>query len=60
MKGYRTKLKGSDEWDAFSDWRKVLSGNQGLKKVKRKHNKRERKLAKEECRWNIMNNEEKL
>ena len=46
MMGHHEKLKGGDEYDAFTRWRKVLSiGRKHLRWVKRKHNKRIRKLA---------------
>ena len=51
MMGHSTKLKGGDEWDAFSGWRKYLcylSRAGVVKRIKRGYNKRMRKQAKRE------------
>ena len=51
MMGHRTKLKGGDEWDAFSPWRKLLCylSRPGVpKSIKRKYNKRVRQEEKAE------------
>ena len=49
MKG-RIKMKGGDEYDAFSSWRKYLCylSRAGVtKRIKRKYNKRVRQEAKQ-------------
>lgn len=56
-KGRTTPLKGGDEYDALTGWRRVMCylGRSGVaKKVKRKYNKRVRQAGKEE-----VNNETK-
>ena len=51
--GWRSKLSGGAEWDAFSRWRRWLCymGRPGVvRRIKRAHNKRQRRLAKEGMR----------
>ena len=49
--GWRSKLSGGAEWDAFSRWRRVLGWKPGaIAWIKRAHNKRQRRLAKEMAR----------
>jgi len=45
MMGHHETLKSGDEQDALTGWRKVLSWRAGQrKKIKRRYNKRIRKL----------------
>lgn len=47
MMGHKEKLRGGDEWDAFTDWRKVVKMQRGeLSKTKKRFNKRQRREAK--------------
>ena len=51
MMGWRTKLSGGDEHDAFSRWRRwlcYLSRPGVVRAIKAKHNRRARRQAKEE------------
>ena len=42
--GHREKMRGGDEYDCFTSWKKVLGWRAGdRKKIKRRHNKRIRK-----------------
>lgn len=53
MMGHREMMKGGDEYDALTGWKKVLKvfAKPGLAmKAKRKFNRRVRKLAKAEMR----------
>lgn len=44
MMGHKEKLKGGDEYDAFTNWRKVVAMNHGERsKIKRRFNKRQRR-----------------
>jgi len=48
MMGRRQKLKGGDEWDVVSKWRKILvyCSRPGVTKtIKKKMNRRDRKAA---------------
>lgn len=48
MMGHRVKMRGGDEYDAFSNWRKVIAANHSERaKTKRRFNKRERRHAKQ-------------
>ncbi len=48
MKKQRIKLKGGDEYDALTGWRKYLKWRSGVvKRIKRNYNKRFRKQQKE-------------
>ncbi|MDK1490502.1 hypothetical protein QN219_10570 [Sinorhizobium sp. 7-81] len=49
MMGHREKLKGGDEWDAFTGWRKVmcyLDRPRVKHSIKKKFSRRVRKDAK--------------
>ena len=47
MMGHREKLKGGDEFDALTGWRRFLHWKPGTRKhIKRKVNKRIRREAK--------------
>jgi len=51
MMGHRGTKKGPWEWDAFTSWRKVMFWKPGqLRAIKRKYNKRMRKLVKAELK----------
>jgi hypothetical protein len=56
MMGHRGVKKGGDEWDAFTSWRRVLYWQAGeLRRIKRRYNKRQRKLVRMELRkWNML------
>lgn len=44
--GHREKLKGGDEWDAFTGWRRVVPWSPGaLRRVKRRFNRRIRRAV---------------
>ena len=44
MMGHRERLKGGDEYDAFTKWRRCLHWRSGeIKKIKRGYHKRVRK-----------------
>jgi hypothetical protein len=46
MMGHRGKLKTGDEWDAFTNWRKVVFWQRGeLKRIKRRYAKRQRRAG---------------
>lgn len=46
MMGHRQKLHGGDEFDAFAPFRRLLFWRAGQRRqIKRRHNKRARKLA---------------
>jgi hypothetical protein len=53
MMGSRGPLKGHDEWDALTGWRKKLILQRGIiRKAKRTYAKRMRRIAKRKaCRW---------
>lgn len=56
MMGHRSKLTNGDEFDAFSRWRRILCYMQRpgiVAKIKRQHNKRIRKEARQECSLNF-------
>jgi len=54
MMGHRGTKKGGDEWDALTSGKRYLGwAPSERKKIKRKYNKRMRKLAKAEC-WKLM------
>lgn len=49
--GHKEKLKGGDEYDTVTKWRKVLDGKPGRwKKVKTKMNKRNRRGKRRELK----------
>ena len=51
MMGRRLRLRGGDEWDVVTGWRRVLHWRAGeVKKIKRKMNRRERKDGRRECK----------
>jgi hypothetical protein len=48
MMGHKGKLKGGFEWDVITGWRRYMHWKPGTcKYVKRKYNKRMRRLARE-------------
>jgi len=53
MLGHRGKIKGGGEWDVFTRWRRWMcyTRRPGVcKAIKRKFNRRQRKLARAELR----------
>jgi len=51
MFGDRHDLKGGDEWDCYTGWRKVLNApNRGWKFIKQKYKRRCRRKLREEIR----------
>ena len=49
MRG-RIPSQGGDEYDAFTRWRKLFHWQQGeLKRIKRRYNKRARKVGKRDA-----------
>ena len=51
MMGHRGRLHGAAEWDALTMWRKHLHWKPGeIKIIKRRYNKRQRKIAATEIR----------
>lgn len=58
MMGHREPLKGGDEWDVFTGWRKVLkyTARAGVcRAIKTKFNRRQRRESKEEIRKTLDN-----
>ena len=50
MMGHRGKMKGGDEYDALSPWKRYYHWQPGeRKRIKRGYNKRQRKAAKALC-----------
>lgn len=48
MMGTRTRLRGGDEHDAFSGWRRLLRWRAGQRRaIKQAHNQRLRKQARQ-------------
>lgn len=48
MMGTRTRLRGGDEYDAFSGWRRLLRWRAGQRRaIKQAHNQRLRKQARQ-------------
>jgi len=49
MMGHKEKLKGGDEYDALTGWKKFLNWNSGVRKrIKRQFNKRIRQKVKKD------------
>jgi len=47
----RIPMKGGDEYDAFTNWRRYVYWQRGeLKRIKRKYNKRVRRAGRAICR----------
>ena len=47
MMGYREKMKGGDEYDAFTGWRRVIKWSRGERaKIKRAFRRRVRRARK--------------
>jgi hypothetical protein len=48
-------MDGGDEFDAFTGWKEFLNWDSGERKnLKRKYNKRQRKIMKEELREEVL------